>query len=54
MVSVDADWSSGATGMACDADIAATLRQIANADATSIFMDFSLSLHLPRHGGVAT
>jgi hypothetical protein len=54
MVSVDADWASGATGMACDTDIAATLRQIANAEATSIFMDFSFSLHLPRRGGVAT
>jgi len=48
MVSVDADWSSGATGMACAADIAATLRQIANAEATSIFMDFSFSLAATR------
>ena len=48
MVSVDADWSSGATGMACAADIAATPRQIANADATSIFMDFSFSLAATR------
>src|ERR1700724_4850639 len=40
MVSVATDWSSGATGMDCAADIAATPRQIANAEATSIFMDF--------------
>jgi hypothetical protein len=40
MVSVDAAWSSGATGIARDEEIAARLRQIANTDAASIFMGF--------------
>jgi hypothetical protein len=44
MVSVDIAWSSGASGMACDAETAARLRQIANAEATSIFTGFSFPL----------
>jgi hypothetical protein len=39
MVSVATDWSSGASGIACEAEIAAKLRPIANADAARIFMD---------------
>jgi hypothetical protein len=39
MVSLDTDWSSGASGIACEAEIAAKLRPIANADAARIFMD---------------
>jgi hypothetical protein len=39
MVSLDTDRSSGATGMACDADIAIRPRPMANADAARIFMD---------------
>jgi hypothetical protein len=51
MVSNDAAWSSGATGIARDAEIAARLRQIANADAASTFIGFVLSsLHMPRCG----
>jgi hypothetical protein len=54
MVSDDAAWSSGATGIARDAETAARLRQIANADAPSIFIGFVLSsLHSPRRGGFA-
>jgi hypothetical protein len=41
MTSADAAWSSGASGIAFDADTAARPRQIANADATSIFMGAS-------------
>jgi hypothetical protein len=44
MTSAEAARSSGASGIAFDADIAATPRQTANADATSIFMGFFLSL----------
>jgi hypothetical protein len=43
MVSVDMAWSSEASGIARDAETAARLRQIANADATSIFTGFFLS-----------
>jgi hypothetical protein len=51
MVSAEAAWSSGATGMARDAETAARLRQIANADAANIFIGFFLSsLHSPRCG----
>jgi hypothetical protein len=39
MVSADTDWSSGASGIACEAEIAAKPRPIANADAARIFMD---------------
>jgi hypothetical protein len=39
MVSDDTDWSSGASGIACEAEVAAKLRPIANADAARIFMD---------------
>ena len=54
MVSVDIAWSSGASGMACDAETAARLRQIANAEATSSFTGFSLPFNLPQGGGFAT
>jgi hypothetical protein len=43
MVSVDTAWSSGATGIAREAEIAARLRQIANADTAINFIDFFLS-----------
>jgi hypothetical protein len=43
MVSDDADWSSGATGMACDADIAAKPRPMANAEIAKIFIANSFS-----------
>ncbi len=43
MVSLDTPWSSGASGIAFDAETAARLRQMANADATRIFMGFPLS-----------
>jgi hypothetical protein len=39
MVSADTVWSSGATGIARDTDIAARPRPMANADAAKIFMD---------------
>src|SRR5260370_14510109 len=42
MMSADADWSSGATGIALDAVIAARLRPIANTDAASSFMELLL------------
>jgi hypothetical protein len=42
MMPVDADGSSGATGMARDADTAAKPRQMANTEATITFMDLSL------------
>lgn len=41
MVSDDTAGSSGATGIACDADIAIRLKPMANAEAVSNFMDFS-------------
>jgi hypothetical protein len=44
MVSADTDWSSGATGMAFDAETAARLRPMANADAARIFMGFPFLL----------
>jgi hypothetical protein len=44
MISADADWSSGATGIACEAVIAARLRPIANTDAASNFIDFSFQV----------
>jgi hypothetical protein len=44
MVSPDTAWSSGASGIAFDAETAARLRQMANADATSIFMGSSFPL----------
>jgi hypothetical protein len=37
-VSAAAAWSSGATGMACDADIDARPRPTANKDTARIFM----------------
>jgi hypothetical protein len=40
MVSDDAAWSSGATGIARDAEIAARLRETANVVAASIFIVF--------------
>jgi hypothetical protein len=43
MVSLETPWSSGASGIATDAETAARLRQIANADAKSIFMAIFLS-----------
>src|SRR5260370_545698 len=43
MGSGDRAWSGGARGFARDAETAARLRQIANADATSILMGFFLS-----------
>jgi hypothetical protein len=47
MVSVDTDGSSGATGIAWDADIAIRPRPLANTKTPSIFMDFSFPLQLP-------
>jgi hypothetical protein len=44
MASVDADLSSGAKGIACDAVTAARPRPIANAEIARIFMDFPFSL----------
>jgi hypothetical protein len=44
MVSVDADLSSGANGIACDAVTAARPKPIANAETARIFMDFPFSL----------
>jgi hypothetical protein len=41
MVSLESDWSSGASGMALDADIAIRLRPSANAKTPRIFMGFS-------------
>jgi hypothetical protein len=41
MVSDDTDWSSGASGIALDAEIAARLRPIANAEAASSFTNLS-------------
>jgi hypothetical protein len=43
MVSDEMVWSSGASGIAWDADIAIRLRPMANAKAVSSFMDFFLS-----------
>jgi hypothetical protein len=51
MVSDDMVWSSGASGIAWDADIAIRLRPMANAEAVSIFMDFSLSSRGPPLSG---
>jgi hypothetical protein len=48
MMSADAAWSSGASGMARDAETAATLRQMTNADAMNIFMAFPLILAAAR------
>jgi hypothetical protein len=44
MVSVETAWSSGATGIACDVDIAIKPRPMANADAARIFIDVPLLL----------
>jgi hypothetical protein len=52
MVSLDIARSSGASGIARDAETAATLRPIANAVATSIFMGFSF-LSICRDAAVA-
>jgi hypothetical protein len=49
MVSADTDWSSGAKGIACDAEIAARLRPIANADAARIFMKGSFPVDARRN-----
>jgi hypothetical protein len=46
MVSPAPAWSSGASGIAFDAETAARLRQMANADATSIFMGSSFPFKL--------
>jgi hypothetical protein len=54
MVLVDTAWSSRASGIARDAEAAARLRQIANAEATSSFTGFSLPFNLPQGGGFAT
>jgi hypothetical protein len=52
MVSDETDWSSGASGIAFDADIAIRLRPTAKAEAVSIFMDFSFpSQGSPPGGG---
>ena len=51
MVSLDTAWSSGATGIARDEEIAARLRQIANIDAASIFTAFILSSQICRRCG---
>lgn len=60
MVSLARARSSGASGIAFDAETAARLRQMANADATSIFMGSSFPLkcaatrqfpHLRKHCG---
>ena len=53
MVSPDAAWSSGASGIACDEDIAARLRQTANMDATSIFTGIYLSSQICRDAAVS-
>jgi hypothetical protein len=49
MVSADTDWSSGAKGIACDAEIAARLRPRANADAARIFMKGSFPVDARRN-----
>jgi hypothetical protein len=59
MVSADTDWSSGATGMAFDAEIAARLRPMANADAARIFTGFPFLLlcnetTIPNYANTAT
>jgi hypothetical protein len=48
MVSDETDWSSGASGIAWDADIAIRLRPMANAKAVSSFMDFSFPFVIRR------
>src|ERR1039458_6425762 len=53
MVSPETAWSSGASGTAADAETAARLRQIANADAKSIFMAIFPSLQICRDAAVA-
>ena len=53
MVSLDTAWSSGATGIARDEEIAARLRQIAKADAASIFMGFSFPLKFTAGAAVS-
>jgi hypothetical protein len=54
MVSADTARSSGASGIARDAETAARLRQMANADAKSIFMGlFSFLSVSPHRGGFA-
>jgi hypothetical protein len=50
-VSEETDWSSGASGIAWDADIAIRLRPTANAEAVSSFMDFSFPSRDSPHGG---
>jgi hypothetical protein len=52
MVSPAAAWSSGASGIAFDAETAARLRQMANADATSIFMGSSFPLKFCRDAAI--
>jgi hypothetical protein len=53
MTSLDTAWSSGANGIAFDAEIAARLRQIANADATSIFIGAFLSSQICRDAAIS-
>jgi hypothetical protein len=49
MVAPAAAWSSGARGIAFEADTAARLRQTANADATSIFIGLSFRVVMCRN-----
>ena len=51
MVSVETAWSSGASGIAAEAETAARPRQIANVDAKSIFMAIFPSLQICRDAG---
>jgi hypothetical protein len=53
MASVDTAWSSGANGIAFDAETAARLRQIANADATIIFIGAFLSSQICRDAAIS-
>jgi hypothetical protein len=52
MASVDTAWSSGASGIAFDAETATRLRQIANADATSSFIGAFLSSQICRDAAI--
>jgi hypothetical protein len=54
MASVDTAWSSGASGIAFDAETATRLRQIANADATSSFIGAFLSSQICRDAAIST
>jgi hypothetical protein len=53
MASADTARSSGASGIAFDAETAARLRQIANADATSFFIGAFLSSRICRDAAIS-